>query len=241
LSAAQRHSDTYILHRLLFPFLKYLERSHSVTAYVWRAEIQSKRLKEKGDRCIHFHITTDRFIHYRKIRNKWNALQLAHGYREPAADPNSTDVHSVKSTGRIISYMSKYLSKSVKDGEEKVTCKVYGMSRNLSLMNCTLKEEEDTDFGISVDYFIDKFTYGELQTEHAKIYFNDLNITDKYPEQITRKLLQLHALYHKPLKYPAPWNLKPCGLMFSEKFLQLEKKRKASGFYDSDSLKHYIE
>jgi len=75
LSTAQQHSDTYILHKLLFPFLKYLERKHEVTAYIWRAEIQGKRLKQRGERCIHFHITTDKFIHWRQIRNKWNALQ----------------------------------------------------------------------------------------------------------------------------------------------------------------------
>lgn len=200
LSTSQQHSDTFILHKMLFPFLKYLERKHKVTAYVWRAEIQGKRLKERGERCIHFHITLDRFVHYKNIRNKWNALQLAHGYIQPAADPNSTDVHSVKSTGRIISYMAKYISKQTKDGEEKVTCKIFGMSRNLSLMNCTMKEEEDAEFNISVDYFIDKFTTGSIQTEHAKIYFNDLTLEAKYPERITRKLRELYDIYHKGIE-----------------------------------------
>lgn len=205
LSAAQRHPDTYILHRMLFPFLKYLERSQKVTAYVWRAEIQPKRFAERGERCIHFHITLDKFVHWRTIRNKWNALQLAHGYTEPAADPNSTDVHSIRNVGKVIKYFAKYMAKDVDKDSLKVTCKIYGMSRNLSLMNCTLKEEEDCEFGISVDYFIEKFTYGELQTEHAKIYFNDLTMSDKYPEHITRKLRALHDMYHKGIEAPSKY------------------------------------
>lgn len=202
LSAAQQHPDTFILHSMLFPFLKYLERSHKVTAYIWRAEIQGRRLRERKERCIHFHITTDRFIHWRKIRNKWNALQLAHGYRAAGTDPNSTDVHSVKNTGSIIRYMGKYITKKVKRDDEKVDCKIYGMSRNLSLMNTTLREEETEDYRENVNAFIKHHTTGSMQTDHAKIYFNDLSRSNSYPYQIQNKLEQMFELYHKGIEVP---------------------------------------
>lgn len=197
LSSAQHHPDTYILHKMLFPFLKYLERKHRVTAYIWRAEIQGRRLRERKERCIHFHITLDKFVHYTHIRNKWNALQLAHGYREKGSDPNSTDVHSVREVGKIVSYMSKYISKKVKSEEEVVMCKIWGMSRNLSLMNCTVKEEETTDYFLNVDYFIDKFCTGKKITDHATIYFNRLTMSEKYPVAIGRKLRENYLLFKK--------------------------------------------
>lgn len=103
--------------------------------------------------------------------------------------------------------MAKYMSKKVKAGEEKVECKIFGMSRNLSLMNCTLTEEDATDYHLSVDYFIEKFTTGAIQTEHAKIYFNELTMDAKYPEQITMKLNALYHLYHKGIVVPDKYYL----------------------------------
>ena len=197
LSTAQQHSDTYILHKLLFPFLKYLERKHEVTAYIWRAEIQGKRLKQRGERCIHFHITTDKFIHWRQIRNKWNALQLAHGYKEPGTDPNSTDVHSVRNTESIIGYMTKYFSKQVKDSEEKVTCKIFGMSRNLSLMKCILREEEQNEYATETQQFLYDHATSSKQTDYGIIFYHSLTMNSKVPREIHRQFKENYEAFTK--------------------------------------------
>lgn len=109
LSAGQAHTDKFILDHVLDPFLKWLKRK-GVTLYIWKAETQ-----DNGN--IHFHITTNHYIHWKSIRNKWNQLQDTHGYLKRFFDshghhdPNSTDVKAVKNTKQIISYMSKYLRK----------------------------------------------------------------------------------------------------------------------------------
>lgn len=111
LSDVQQHSDQFIKSKLFDPFLKYLRRCHSVRSYIWKAETQ-----ENGN--IHFHITTNQFIHWKRIRNKWNDLQTRYGYltnyiaSHGNFDANSTDVHAVKKTSGIISYMLKYFLKA---------------------------------------------------------------------------------------------------------------------------------
>jgi len=110
LSSEQKHTDDYIKQHMLEPFLKWAFREGKDKHYVWKAETQ-----RNGN--IHFHITFNGFIHYMKIRQKWNHLQWKHGYISEQADPNSTDVHSVKHTGGFIGYMSKYMSKTDEDLE----------------------------------------------------------------------------------------------------------------------------
>lgn len=202
LSTRQKHSDQYILHKMLFPFLKWLERKYQVTAYVWRAEIQPKRLKEKDERCIHFHVTLDRFVHWRAIRNKWNSLQRKHGYTEPTADPNSTDVHSVRSEKKIVGYFTKYMTKKVPDESLKVTCKIFGMSRNLSQMNLTLKEELHPMMSDELQWFFSRYKVGERLLSHAKLHFTKFQRTDELPTEIERMMLTLYDSYSLGIESP---------------------------------------
>jgi len=110
LSATQQHSDKFILHRMLRPFLKWMMRK-GATRYVWKAEVQ-----DNGN--IHFHITTNFYLHWRGVRNKWNNLQQRYGYTKRFMDvhghndPNSTDIHSIKDPMRCTTYMVKYMLKA---------------------------------------------------------------------------------------------------------------------------------
>jgi hypothetical protein len=67
LPAKQRHSDQEIKRELLNQFLTEITKYHGVKRYVWRAE------KQKNGN-IHFHILTDKFIHWNDIRNRWNRI-----------------------------------------------------------------------------------------------------------------------------------------------------------------------
>jgi hypothetical protein len=58
-------TDKQIKKECLDPFIKRLKRKHQLGSYVWRAERQKNN-------NIHFHIITDSWIHYEKIRNDWN-------------------------------------------------------------------------------------------------------------------------------------------------------------------------
>lgn len=111
LPAPQVHSDNEIKKRCLQNFLS-VARKHGLENYLWRAEAQPNT----GN--IHFHITTDKYIHYSDINRWWNqSLQLL-GYidafflKHKHRNPNSSDVHSVKDIRNVTSYLCKYLGKN---------------------------------------------------------------------------------------------------------------------------------
>jgi len=60
-------TDNWIKSNLLNQFLTELRGQFKVTHYVWRAESQ-----QNGN--IHFHITTNRFIYWKKLRTIWNRI-----------------------------------------------------------------------------------------------------------------------------------------------------------------------
>lgn len=130
LSSLQVHSDQFIKQHLLEPFLKWMSRKYGSNTYIWKAEVQSN-----GN--IHFHITTNVFVHWKAIRLKWNRLQFNHGYfvnskfENPIEEANSTDVHSVKNQGTIINYLVKYFSKS---DSRKKTCSLYVDTNQSNMM-----------------------------------------------------------------------------------------------------------
>jgi hypothetical protein len=151
LSNTQKHSDRYIVEHLLQPFLKYIGRKYNAKNYIWKAEIQPKRLMLRGERCIHFHITTNKFIPYMKIRNKWNSLQVAHGYLTKEYDANSTDIHSVINNAEIVYYMSKYISK-----EQGIA----DVIRKIRKSKFITKEEKEK---------VSKLTLSELKVAHKAL------------------------------------------------------------------------
>lgn len=197
LSTKQQHTDRYILHHMLFPFIKWLERKWKVTAYVWRAEIQEKRLATRKERCIHFHIATSAFVHYLSARQKWNQLQLAHGYREKDTDPNSTDIHRVREHDDIVRYMQKYITKPVKKKELAVECKIFGMSRNLSQMKIFLREEDLNDYHDIVHDFLLENCTDKQETDHGMMYLHSLSQKSFFPPYLRECIWELKELYTK--------------------------------------------
>lgn len=128
LSEDQKHNDKFIKNRMLRPFLKWIERN-GCKLWVWKAETQ------KNGR-LHFHITVDGFIHWQSIRKKWNDIQFKNGYKrafEGLHGANSTDVHSVRNTKAIGSYIEKYMVKSQND-RRFVSGRLWGCSVALSRM-----------------------------------------------------------------------------------------------------------
>ena len=96
---------------LLKPYLRKLRKSGSIS-YIWKAEYQ-----KRGQ--LHYHLTTNSFVHWQDIRNTWNNLQRKGRYLDDYAlkyghfDANSTDVHSVYKIRDIAAYLGKYMSKPV--------------------------------------------------------------------------------------------------------------------------------
>lgn len=144
-SAQGEVSDKEIKH-CLDNWIKRAKRKHNLKSYVWRAERQAN-----GN--IHFHIITDTYIHYEKIRNDWNSVINALGFVDRFVQvhgdkiPNSTDVHSINKIKNLSQYFIKYMSKKHKDGEKPIEGKVWDCSTNLKGKDsCTFPaENEDKD------------------------------------------------------------------------------------------------
>ena len=113
LPSLQIHSDEEIVSKVLSPFLKAWSRRTKNLLYIWKAEIQ-----DNGN--IHFHITSNKFYHWRKLRTHWNNFvnRLNYVDNSTSNDPNSTDVHSVKNIKNLSAYLSSYLLK--KDNYSRV-------------------------------------------------------------------------------------------------------------------------
>ena len=145
LSSAQgTRTDKEIKKDLLEPFLRKM-RAKGMKSYVWKAEQQ-----KNGN--IHFHIISDTWILYTDLRDIWNNLQEKEGLMEPFrakfghSDPNSTDVHAVRSENEAVKYLLKYMLKNDeesqqlrldKDYSDKAKGKVWDCSLNLKLPNQT--------------------------------------------------------------------------------------------------------
>lgn len=110
LSDVQIHSDEYIKTHMLEPFLKWMSRSHNANSYIWKAEVQNN-----GN--LHFHITTNKFIHWKSIRSKWNKILSNHGYCKYFQDGTNdkgnaaTEIKAVRKEKDITNYIVNYISK----------------------------------------------------------------------------------------------------------------------------------
>lgn len=88
-------SDGYIKSKVLRNLLAKMRYSTPGLNYIWKAEPQAN-----GN--IHFHVFTDKFIHHKTLRKKWNASLAKHGLIQPyAAKHQAMDV---------IDYVDEYTS-----------------------------------------------------------------------------------------------------------------------------------
>ena len=114
LSSKQVHHDNTVKKECLQPFLDTMRKTWGCKHYIWRAESQ-----KNGN--IHFHILSEQYIAWWKIRKRWNACQNRLGYVDRyvatggTKDPNSTDVHSIKKVKKLGAYMSKYFGKNAEE------------------------------------------------------------------------------------------------------------------------------
>lgn len=124
-------TDSQLKSKCLAPWLRIWCRKTEGMSYVWRAERQKNA-------NLHFHLLTDRYIHWQQIRDSWNEqlnrfhfikdFQTRHGH----FNPNSTDVHSVQRIRNLASYIAKYMSKDT-DENQPTPGRCWDCSSNLKL------------------------------------------------------------------------------------------------------------
>jgi hypothetical protein len=106
LQSPQIHTDKEIHTKVFKEFIRAMKRREPGFIYMYKAETQ-----DNGN--LHYHLTTNVFMHWRELRNMWNYYCNKLGYvdRSVSSDPNSTDIHSVKKLENIAAYISKYMTK----------------------------------------------------------------------------------------------------------------------------------
>lgn len=115
--------------KLLSKWLRYMKSKQGMTDYVWKAEYQ-----KRGQ--VHYHVAVDKFIDWRVVRWKWNQLQRRERMLDDFAkkyghfNPNSTDIHAMKSVVNCLDYIAKEMCKDIQN--QKVTKgKVWDCSESL--------------------------------------------------------------------------------------------------------------
>jgi hypothetical protein len=136
---------------------------------------------------------------------------LKHGYREPAGDPNSTDIHSVLNEKEISYYMAKYISKTpdIEDYPNILlcdyyklfpTCKAWGCSRALSNINITLSEEDQQTFRDETDWMKAQYSKEGKQEQYYNLYFHSLTKDTPFPPVICDKLSDAYTVFSRKEK-----------------------------------------
>lgn len=162
------HTDKDLKKKLLDPWIKSAKRIFGMRSYVWRAE------KQKNGN-IHFHIMSNVYMHWEKLRDSWNKqlarldfidrFESVHGHR----NPNSTDVHSVTGIKNLAAYMVKYMAKS-HETSQAVDGRLWDCSINL-------KRKDSVEFVIDsetnewLNSCVDTEVVRQKVTDHCTLLF----------------------------------------------------------------------
>lgn len=126
LPSRQRHSDKQI-KQCLDRFLTILRNRYKMVDYLWKAELQ-------GNNNIHFHITTNVYIHYMTIRSIWNRCINRLGYVDRYQERFSC--MSYQSYFKVMSKKYKKVGKPVDANKIKKSFD-YGQRTNWTSPNST--------------------------------------------------------------------------------------------------------
>lgn len=191
LPSTQIHPDKYIKDHLLQPFLRYLQR-YFVASYVWKAESQLN-----GN--IHFHITIDTFVPWRKIQTKWNRICKNHGYCEVNSSGQnnmgdaSTQIKAIRNENDLSKTVGGYLTKGSIEEKNRRALKTKKLSlqeiiERFPYISCNIKTKqhysrfiEGRIWGCSenlskIRIFTDETVNSERFQETEHKFFHDNNV-----------------------------------------------------------------
>lgn len=207
--------DKVILHptwtykKLLKPFIEWLTKTIEIKYYIWKLEWQ-----QRGQ--IHYHITIDKPIHHKLIRNKWNYLinknNLALNYisKHNHNQPPSTAINKVYKETDISGYLQKEFLKSIQnDNPHKNNCVVKDAGNSYKCWDCsenlkgnkyyTVDINKSIYYEIMQDYQIIVDPKQVKLLEHCTLIKFNQKIIDKIiPFQFTQDYqLYLHKIKNK--------------------------------------------
>lgn len=140
LPSKQIHHDKEIHKTIFQPFIKFIKRKRPDFLYLYKAETQAN-----GN--LHYHITTNSFLHKDFINTSWNYYVNRLGYvdRYGKLNPPSTEIRAVKNEKDLSIYLSKYLSKN-DDERRKVEIKTWDCSLELKKVKISSKLDWEMEF-----------------------------------------------------------------------------------------------
>jgi hypothetical protein len=185
---------------MLEPFLQWMRRKHKCLLYLWKAELQ-----KRGQ--IHYHLTSDVFIHHKEVREKWNSLQKKAGYLESFYskfkhyNAPSTEIKSVKKVRNIGGYLIKEIAKGFQN-EASLGGKIWDCSQNLKACKyyTTLA---DSSYNDKINQMIGRKEIEQVMSgsEHCRIFrllnkpaHTILNDTDKLEYSLVMKAIRTNEL-----------------------------------------------
>ncbi len=208
------------VHKLLHTFIAYSRKYFYLHNYVWKIE-RGRQNK------LHIHLTTDTFIHYRRLRDCWNRILLKDGLidnyfkQHGHYDPNSTDVHAVRKVKNLAGYMAEYMCKGTGLGEDFKN-RIWGCNYNLSDRNkCSYISDAGELSDISKTLFHTAVRWRKLESKpdsmgrirsYGEIFFLNESIWSKVIHGRLKDVYTIHinAIRDATPKPPAEY------LMFGE-------------------------
>lgn len=161
------YTDHYLKNTILNNFLNQCKTKFGMKSYIWKAETQKNN-------NLHFHITTDTYIHYEKLKNLWNnclrATTLIDQFKDKFGheNPNSTDIHSVKNIRNFERYLIKYYLKNETD-RRPVEGKLWNCSKNLNYSARYHTYHYIGDFE-AIDYITKSFDKSAVVKDYCTIF-----------------------------------------------------------------------
>lgn len=165
-------SDKQVYKKLLQPFLLDCKRKFGMKNYVWKAEKQ-----ENGN--IHYHILSDMYYNYERLRERWNQLQYSLGFiqefrkKHNHSNPNSIDIHYVHTSGDLVKYLMKYVSKNQKY-DQKIEGKVWDTTKLIKSF-----KYYSTDLSYQDEEKIGKLIQEKCINRFEQDYFSIYNFKDQ--------------------------------------------------------------
>lgn len=160
--------------KLLAPFLLWLRRSYNMQVYIWKAELQ-----KRGN--IHYHLTSDAYVYWEVLRDKWNSLQREAGLldryhkKKGHYKANSTDIHRVRKITNMAGYLIKEIAKGFQN-EKSIGGKVWDCSANIKSAKyyTTLA---DTQYEAKINLAIKKGVMVQVpcKSDHCRIFRMNIN------------------------------------------------------------------
>lgn len=161
-----KHKDVY--KPCLAKFLRWMRETHHCNLYLWKAELQ-----QRGQ--LHYHITSNVFIHYEDVRRKWNALQkdaglLENYYRQHGNyDPPGTDIAGVRNIEDMPGYILKEITKNFQN-EATVGGKVWDCSINIKKAKPFTICDYNGEYAALLNDMSRRGEVQRINTDHCTIY-----------------------------------------------------------------------